>query len=186
LVPSHCGIYRAKDFRGHSKVSNQAAKSDEHACLLSISRSVFAKENLQIVIRSLQGLGHVERASSIYRIFVEGQIHFTATILLKTQLGIDDLFLGIQALEKQYPRARAIMLGYDNEIRLTPELTVPYPRWITEAYLLVPSAEVWGDYHHAVQEESLYGLAQKLAGQPWGEFFAQGPTLLPPAEPTPL
>lgn len=149
----------------------------EHACLVSVCHTVFAPENLRSVIKDLSSLGKFDRASSVYRVFVDGQIQYTVTLLLKTNLSFNQVYAEIQKYEKSDHHSRVLLLCYDNEVCITPELTVPYPKWVTEAHILVPSAEVWGDFFHPIEQENLYFLAQKFSGQPWGEFFAQGAML---------
>ena len=149
----------------------------EHACLVSVSHSVFAPESVLSLVQDLSRLGHLDRASSVYRVFLDGQIKYTAGLLIRTNFALDVVFAGIVETEKKFRHARAILLCFDDQIYLTPKLTVPYPRWMTEPHLLVPAAEVWGDYHHPIAQDSLYKLAQQFSGHAWGEFYSQGATL---------
>ncbi len=93
-------------------------------------------------------------------------------------MGPDEIFETLRNMESQFSSSCGLLLCHDDEVRMTPALTLPYPKWMTEAHLLIPAAEIWGDYHHPVLTNNLYSLAQRFAGQPWGEFYAQGRELL--------
>lgn len=155
--------------------------SSEHLCLISISQSIFAPHNLANFVSQLNDIGHIAKASAVYRVFHGAEIKVTASLLWHTSEDLQSCFAILTAAERSFKGTQAILLTYDDMVQLTPQLTVPYPRWLGEAHLLIPAAEIWGDYHHPILQKNLYALAQQFSGQPWGEFFSQGHELLVPA-----
>lgn len=70
------------------------------------------------------------------------------------------------------------ILLYENETRMSPDLTLPHPELHLRPELLNPAAEVWGDYIHPVLKRPLAELTKRHLGREWGEFCLQGKSLL--------
>lgn len=70
------------------------------------------------------------------------------------------------------------LLHYQDFSRLEPGLTLPHPELHERPEWLVAAAEVWGEAIHPVFRRSLFDLSVSFKGLAWGEFYAQGKTLL--------
>lgn len=70
-----------------------------------------------------------------------------------------------------------VLLGMGDLLKMTPRLCLPWPDLHTSHHLLVPAAEIWGDYVHPVLKKSLHDLVLELPEIFWGEFFCQGRVL---------
>jgi 7,8-dihydro-6-hydroxymethylpterin-pyrophosphokinase len=70
------------------------------------------------------------------------------------------------------------LLVYDDLCLMTPALTLPFPELHLRPELLVPAAEAWGDYLHPVLQANLSQVVTKFDQIKWGEFHAQGKSLL--------
>ncbi len=70
-----------------------------------------------------------------------------------------------------------LILAYGEELKMTPNLTIPHPRLHSHPQLLYPAAEIMGQYVHPVLKRNLKELAG-LTGVKWGRYFEQGSRVL--------
>lgn len=140
----------------------------------------------------------IQRASSIYRFHVETNepthIHdlkslsstegMAVVVKATTSLDPNSLQEQLEQTEESFRGELSTrnvslnLLVYEDMTLMTPDLTLPHPEFHRRAEFIVPASEVWGDYRHPVIEESLFSLTQAFSGESWGEFYAQGKTLL--------
>ena len=115
------------------------------------------------VLRAMQMLGQladtsVVKCSSLYRTApheAQGPDFINAAVVLQTHLTPLALLHALQAIEQQEGRERPYknaprtldldLIFYGDVQLLTPELTLPHPRWSTRAFVLHPLAEIWPD-----------------------------------------
>ena len=115
------------------------------------------------VLRAMQMLGQladtsVVKCSSLYRTApheAQGPDFINAAVVLQTHLTPLALLHALQAIEQQEGRERPYknaprtldldLIFYGDVQLLTPELTLPHPRWFTRAFVLHPLAEIWPD-----------------------------------------
>ena len=96
------------------------------------------------------------KASSLYRSApyeAQGPDFINAVALVQTQLSPQALLHALQAIElqsgrkrpyKNAPRTLDLDVIFYGDVTLdTPELTLPHPRWLERAFVLLPLAEVW-------------------------------------------
>lgn len=138
------------------------------------------------------------RASSIYKVrgksYSPSHIHDIRSVTtfegLCIALEIQTVLSPVQVLEllKEVERLRKSELLHrslslnlllcEDMTLMTPELTLPYPDLHERPDLAIPAAELWGEHQHPVLNVSLYQLTKAFVNEDWGEFFAQGQSLL--------
>tara|TARA_B100000749_G_scaffold122825_1_gene93832 strand:- start:75465 stop:75989 length:525 start_codon:yes stop_codon:yes gene_type:complete len=153
---------------------------------------------LKAAMGKLKGLGSLEKVSSIYSIrgthYVPDQIHDLRTdgqfiglslaLTLHTADRASELLSKIKMLESELTSTinkrslELILMVYEGEAVMTPNLTLPYPDLLKRPEITIPAAETWGDYYHPVYKESLNALAKRSAAGSWGEFFAHSKSAL--------
>ena len=118
----------------------------------------------------------VVAASKVYETApqdVPGQDAFLNQVLcLETGLQPLDLLKQCQRIEREHGRVRGLRFGprtLDIDILLfqdaesdDPELTLPHPRMVKRAFVLVPLAEVWG-HSRGMPDIDVAGLARATA-----------------------
>lgn len=70
-----------------------------------------------------------------------------------------------------------LILAFGEELKMTPLLTIPHPRFHSHPQLLYPAAEIMGQFAHPVLKRNLKELAG-LMGVKWGRYFEQGSRVL--------
>lgn len=170
-----------------------------HGILLGLKAfSGSGHQLLQSVVRELNNFVEILALSSIYK--VQGKItsshgihdvrsieSFSAlSVVLKGASRFDPLFLLKRFAEIEFQLRSEVLhrsvsvnlLAYEGRTILTPQLTLPHPHLHSQLDQLVPAAEVWSDFLHPVLNKSLISMAQANSHEKWGEFYAQGKTLL--------
>ncbi|MSQ64821.1 MAG: 2-amino-4-hydroxy-6-hydroxymethyldihydropteridine diphosphokinase [Limnohabitans sp.] len=130
----------------------------------TVSAYVAAGANLgdahAAVCRALQDLGtlpqtHVEAVSSLYRSApyqAQGPVFINAVAHIRTRLNAPDLLIALQAMEYlagrvrshvNAPRTLDLDIVFYGDARVdSPGLTIPHPRWMERAFVLLPLQEV--------------------------------------------
>ncbi len=135
-------------------------------------------------------IADLSRMSSIYVDEFEGdkdesrpEKSLVVAILLKCSISSEELFKNLVRIESEI-RTEAtqdvidiLILTYGDELRMTPNLTLPYPRFHQHPQFLYPAAEIMGNFMHPVLNRSLRDLAGAM-GIKWGRYFEQGSRLL--------
>jgi 2-amino-4-hydroxy-6-hydroxymethyldihydropteridine diphosphokinase len=129
-----------------------------------------AVATVQQALRDVAGLPETQllEASSLYRSTpyeAQGPDFINAVALVQTQLSPLALLHALQALElrsgrqrpyKNAPRTLDLdLIFYGDVVSVTPELTLPHPRWHERAFVLQPLAEVWPERVSAAQLEAV-------------------------------
>jgi 7,8-dihydro-6-hydroxymethylpterin-pyrophosphokinase len=70
------------------------------------------------------------------------------------------------------------LLFFEDLTYMSPDLTLPHPDVHLRPELVIPAAEIWGERRHPVLGSSLSQLTREFQSRDWGEFFAQGHSLL--------
>lgn len=87
-----------------------------------------------------------------------------------------------QRLQKEAPRNmfQTYFLCLGQNVALLKHLNLPHPEFHRRPELLLPVCELFPDYRHPVLHQTLGELSRAFDGKKWGEFFAQGKSLLEP------
>ena len=136
-----------------------------------------AVATVQQALRDVAGLPETQliKASSLYRSApyeAQGPDFINAVALVQTQLSPLELLHALQALELQSGRERPYknaprtldldLIFYGDVVLVTPELTLPHPRWHERAFVLHPLAEVWPERVSAAQLAAVQDQTIKL------------------------
>lgn len=70
------------------------------------------------------------------------------------------------------------LLTFENETRMSPQLTLPFPELHQYPEILIPASEVWGEYLHPILNQNLLQLTQGFNRESWGSFYAQGKSIM--------
>jgi 2-amino-4-hydroxy-6-hydroxymethyldihydropteridine diphosphokinase len=102
---------------------------------------------------------------------------------LKCSLSSEELLKNIVKIEDEI-RTEAtrdvmdiLILAFGDELKMTPGLTIPHPRFHLHPQLLYPAAEIMGQFVHPVLKRNLKDLASQM-GLKWGRYFEQGSRVL--------
>ncbi|MCB0368055.1 MAG: hypothetical protein KDD45_01120 [Bdellovibrionales bacterium] len=148
-------------------------------CLLYLKFSILEpKDKIRTVISELGKNISIEKISSVFKRKNFGNANFANSqefvVRGKTELTALDLnkklSLKIQNLDTSY---KIELLSYDNEIRLTPQLTLPHPQLFLDPLILHCSSEIWPEYIHPVNGDSLRKSDQESESENL-EFLYQG------------
>ena len=116
-------------------------------------------------LQDLSGLPqtHVESVSSLYRSApyqAEGPAFINAVAHIRTRLNAPDLLVALQAMEQKAGRVRSHVnaprtldldiLFYGDAKLQSSCLTLPHPRWMERAFVLVPLADIAPDWVHPI------------------------------------
>ncbi|MBE9184105.1 2-amino-4-hydroxy-6-hydroxymethyldihydropteridine diphosphokinase [Microcoleus sp. LEGE 07076] len=98
--------------------------------------------------------------------------YINACAILEVALEPQQLLAALLAIEIKFNRIRREKWGprtldldlllYDNLILETPTLTLPHPRMLERAFVLVPLAEIAPDWVHPVTKSAIDQLVQKV------------------------
>lgn len=172
--------------------------SESHECMITVL--CFAKDAEATLKQSIQLLNASfasEKYSSIYKVFGERasrkSIHDLRTresfnglcvcVRGQTSLPAKELMATLKSVEAELNKVKnqtlwLYLLAYDDNVVMTPGLTLPNPGLHESPQLLIPAAEVWPTYRHPVLNDTLLGLSKGAKINMWGEFHAQAKTLL--------
>ena len=119
-----------------------------------------ARANVKDALARLAALpgARLLKASSLYRtapIGSSGDDYINAVACLDTQLPAPELLAALQAIEQAHGRERPYrnaprtldldLLLYGEQVIATPALTVPHPRMLERAFVLMPLLEIAPD-----------------------------------------
>lgn len=176
-------------------------KSSEDLQSVLIGVIAYSSENISLLIATVKEIKNsmsILDSSSVYS--VRGKKKRPAHIHdLRTIITFDGLSVAIHCVTELKPEAIMKELlkieesvGYsrlhrnlslnllmvEEEIRVSPTLSLPHPDLHRRHELLIPAAEIWGEKKHPVLKKDIQTLVSELPNKPWGEFFAQKSTLL--------
>ena len=171
--------------------------SVEEELLVSIrTYSVDGINTLKTIINKINEEFNLDGISSVYHIRVSRNLdgirnlksstYYEGLIVVILLKKVKDLFQMQRKLKelveevsiKMEHGASERILAFGSKILITPQLTVPDPEFHKNPEELLPAAEVCGDYFHPVLKSEISRLSKNITEKNWGQFFAQGKTLL--------
>ncbi|MCB0355564.1 MAG: 2-amino-4-hydroxy-6-hydroxymethyldihydropteridine diphosphokinase [Bdellovibrionales bacterium] len=154
---------------------------------IEILREVFKKLSQRfqdVKSSSIYIVKMTEQPKAVHNITQNDNFEGLATVLaFICTCTANELSSYLKDLQKQVDRERKSqlklkILTFGNEVRMTPQLNLPHPDFHTLPEELVPAAEVMPQAIHPVLKRSLFDLSKDLKSVSWGQFYAQGKTLL--------
>ncbi len=128
---------------------------------------------------------NVPKISSVFLCYAEPEKstntngHLAVAMVVLTELDPSKMHAELAAIEAQHPRSLKLhLMAFDDVTLMTPGLTLPHPELHVTPQWLVPCVEVWGQYVHPVLGQSLGELSAAEDWGNWGQFFAQGESLV--------
>jgi 2-amino-4-hydroxy-6-hydroxymethyldihydropteridine diphosphokinase len=117
------------------------------------------RANLQMALGALTRMSRVDAVSSLYETEAEGPPqpkYLNAVCRIETGLTPESLLRFLHGIEEEIGRRRTStkneprvidldLLLYDDRAIEMPELTVPHPRMVTRAFVIIPLAEIAPD-----------------------------------------
>lgn len=134
------------------------------------------EQNLAQALRLLSSKVTVDRASSVYETepvgYGEQPLFLNAVCRVSTNLPPQELLILAKSIEAKLGRlpsftnaSRPIdvdILFYDDQIIETQDLTIPHPRLVERAFVLIPLAEIAPDLIHPGNGKSIAELASRF------------------------
>lgn len=131
---------------------------------------------LQHAVDRLSVLGEVVAVSSVFETdpvgYLDQPAFFNAVLLLETDIPPESLLRSLLKIEADLGRVRTFanapraidldLLLYGDELRDTPDLTLPHPRMHDRAFVLVPLAEIAPDMRHPRLDMRISNLLDSL------------------------
>lgn len=144
-------------------------------CLIYVSTGLSGgRQALEQLLWEFRKHVQIQQSSSVYKRYLT-----TRREDLNSELVIVVQVQTSQSLEElqQFLAKRALLLAFENEIRMVPGLAVPHPQLQQDNLTLHCSAEAWPDYVHPVTNQTLGKMVS--GGEPisFAEFYTQAQTL---------
>jgi 2-amino-4-hydroxy-6-hydroxymethyldihydropteridine diphosphokinase len=149
----------------------------QHRVFLGLGSNLGDRQaNLFRAMQLLEPEVGIESVSSIYRTEpwgVQEQPHFlNCAVAANTSLTPHELLVKLKSIEKKMGRQPTFRYGprlvdldillYDELILSSDELTIPHPRMLERAFVLVPLAEITGSLLHPIRKLSYRQLADEI------------------------
>ena len=147
-------------------------------------------EAARAILKEISAWGRFLGISSVYKGFFEKQtsdlsafIEFVVCIetmltVEETQGRLAEHFSERKKGIQKSPYKELMLLAFDDLIRMSPKLTLPYPELHQDPLVVRCAAEAWGQYEHPIFHKNLNEISRLAPPTKGVEFFLQGKTLV--------
>jgi len=143
---------------------------------LNITRGA---EGLKQLLLEVLQKNKIVAISSVYKRKEPHQAEFDAQFVLVLKCEQEGPWAEAQEnLKMSTRRGQVSLLVFEDEVMMTPEMTLPSPHLHSDPIAIQASAEVWPDYVHPVLKKPLSSLVGHGHRSDRGEFLFQGKNLL--------
>ncbi len=118
----------------------------------------------------------INKASSVYR--RQSKLLQKEVIEVVIEVVFDPEGSGLTDLHADLEQVQGVLLTIKDELRVDPDLPIPHPSLILDAFVLKMSAECAPYWEHRVKQETLQALSQKIPSDDTAEFLTQGAALI--------
>ncbi len=153
------------------------------------------EKKLKSFCRELMSFSKILKISSVYRVKPEQADHLPSdrfksfgrlslAVLVETGLEPLDMLNRLHEIEERVTEivvqrtAKSYLLLWENQVVMSPQVTLPYPKFHTKPQILVPAAEIAGHLNHPILDSTLSKLSTQIKNTDWGVFHVRGKTLL--------
>ena len=140
------------------------------------SHGLQPEQNLKEALHLLKDFAEIRKLSSVFK-SIDDVRSLRVVAKITVHVPLEMLITYISEMEGRFDVSVKLLM-LEEEVMLRPEMPVPDPDLHETAHWLVPSSELWPEAQHPVLKKSLKTLSTQLPNRPWGEFVAQGKTLL--------
>jgi 7,8-dihydro-6-hydroxymethylpterin-pyrophosphokinase len=161
---------------------------NEKRALICVQSDIVGGEKTQKkIIRDISEFVEVLAISSLFKCTKQFQKKFDSYLMsvmkVETTLSSEQILEKLLQLEdieiqNEIFQRRIYLLGYEDELKMSPEMTLPHPALHSDNYILQCASEVWGDYVHPILKSKLKELDVQHHEEIQGDFVSQGRALL--------
>ena len=150
-------------------------------CLIGFTFPVDTEiSGIQEVLEAISECGEIQKASTVYKQYIQKDgkpavacIRFV--VQFATYLSAEQ---SIYLIENNGQKGQPLLLAFNQQVVLSPKLTLPYPELIVDVLLLRCAAEIWGQYEHPILQKTLGEIVKKSELRERAEFLMQGESLI--------
>ncbi len=160
----------------------------ENKALICLQSDIVGGEKTQKkIIGNISDFADILAISSLFKCTKRFQKKFDSYLMsvmkIETSLNSEQLLSRLLELENieiqnEIFQRRLYLLGFQDELKMSPELTLPHPALHSDNYILQCASEVWGDYIHPILKSKLKELDVQHHEEIQGDFVSQGRALL--------
>ncbi len=153
----------------------------QNNCLIGFTFPIETEiSGIQEILEDLCECGEVLKSSTVYKQYLQKDGRpFTANIRFVVQFSTYlSAEQSVYLLENNAKKGQPLLLAFNQQVVLSPKLTLPYPELIVDVLLLRCAAEIWGQYEHPVLQKTLGEIVKKSELKDRAEFLMQGESLI--------
>jgi 7,8-dihydro-6-hydroxymethylpterin-pyrophosphokinase len=160
-----------------------AYSSTDHIVLKTITSKLREIINIKKISSIYSVQGKPDKFDSVHDLRCEDSFQgLSVSLRGNTQLSPEEVIQKFDIIINNAPsrirhEIKIYLLVYEDKTKMSPNLTLPYADLHTRPELIMPAADLWGEYMHPILHSSLNRLSKNYQLESWGDFYAQGDIL---------